>query len=141
MILPAKLFLRYKVFPIFLLCQPLQSIVFVCRCFEDKYMECMPFDECSLIIPPFKKSYILSCLVYIFLLVPWPITMYSLIFIKVSGLVHLFSMFVFICENLTVSILLNGLELLSPFCLWRIDRSRLFLKRSSRNSQGKKCAS
>lgn len=58
------------------------TLVFSCH--EGRYMECRPFTECSLLIPPFAKSHILIGLIYLYAVMPWPILLYSLIFIKVS---------------------------------------------------------
>ena len=56
------------------------------RCPEDNYMECLPWKECSLVIPPFKKGLVLTAAFYLFTVMLFPIVIYSMIFYKVVGI-------------------------------------------------------
>nr|CAB3232336.1 cannabinoid receptor 1-like [Phallusia mammillata] len=53
-----------------------------CECQVDQYIHCHPVVSCSQVIPPFTKSYILIVIIYIFLVMPLPILIYGLIFIR-----------------------------------------------------------
>ncbi|XP_076820348.1 sphingosine 1-phosphate receptor 2-like [Clavelina lepadiformis] len=53
-----------------------------CNCREGEYIECLPISSCSQIIPPFTKSYILVVVLYLSFILPLPVIIYCLIFIK-----------------------------------------------------------
>lgn len=61
-----------------------------CRCPEDNYMECLPWKECSLVIPPFKKGLVLTAAFYLFTVMLFPIVIYSMIFYKVRKQTKIF---------------------------------------------------
>lgn len=54
-----------------------------CECKNDSYMTCTPLTDCSQVLPPFKKVYTLYIGIYLCVLMPWPIIIYCLIYIKV----------------------------------------------------------
>lgn len=60
-----------------------------CRCHQSTYMECLPLSTCSQIIPPFNKDFILTVALMLFVSMPFPIVIYSMIFIQVRRKTHM----------------------------------------------------
>ncbi|XP_039252307.2 lysophosphatidic acid receptor 3-like [Styela clava] len=59
-----------------------------CICSEEKYMKCLPRSDCSQIIPPFKKTYTLTVGIFLFICIPLPVTIYTMIFIRFRRKTH-----------------------------------------------------
>jgi len=51
-----------------------------CRCIPGEYMECRPIEDCSLVVPPFRKSTIRQVAVFLYTVMPCPIIIYCALF-------------------------------------------------------------